>query len=252
MKRLSAFLSLLCLLVTPALARDMRLTIYDDGVSCPGNCDAHVVMNEADNGTRYAYRPDSSRAMPVACKLGEVCTICLGEADSSCMRVTYRGGGPPAGTFDFTPAFYKENCSRDDRPPTLKNQCRALNDQAAKHGYTKAINCIETPANPKCTAIISAARAAQDADIPKRNACLQQGESAYNKAQSDPNERRMNDCNYTLLLLGGTSGRHWHKLEPAACRPGTYVDKFGLDCCSSDIRFAAQNHPECEAFFVKQ
>jgi hypothetical protein len=50
-------------------------------------------------------------------------------------------------------------------------------------------------------------------------------------------------------MLGGSATKHWHLLLPAACREGTYVDRFGLDCCSADIRFAASNHPECAAFF---
>ena len=122
------------------------------------------------------------------------------------MKVTYRGGGPRAGTFDFTPAFYRENCPRDDAPAALKAQCKALDDLATKSGYTTSINCIETPENAKCTAIISAAKAAQNVDIPKREACLRQGKAAYNKAQSDPSERRSNSCNYTLSAIGG-SGR---------------------------------------------
>lgn len=250
-KTLLSSLSLWLALSASAFAGDMRLTIYDDGISCPGNCDSHVVMNTADNGTRHAYRPDSSRTNPAACRSGESCTICFGDADSSCMKVTYRGGGPRAGTFDFTPAFYRENCPRDDAPAALKAQCKALDDLATKNGYTTSINCIETPENAKCTAIISAAKAAQNVDIPKREACLRQGEAAYNKAQSDPSERRSNSCNYTLSAIGGSGEKHWRKLLPGACRPGTYVDQFGLDCCSADVRFAAQNHPECIGFFVK-
>src|SRR5690242_15808167 len=47
-----------------ASARDMRLTIYDDGIACPAGCDAHFVMNSSDNGTRYAFRPYSARDAP--------------------------------------------------------------------------------------------------------------------------------------------------------------------------------------------
>ena len=45
-----------------ALARDaiaMRLTMYDDGRSCPANCDAHVVFHSDDNGTPNAHLPGS-------------------------------------------------------------------------------------------------------------------------------------------------------------------------------------------------
>jgi len=75
------------------------------------------------------------------------------------------------------------------------------------------------------------------------------GERPYNLAQSDPKERRANNCNYSDLRLGGKPGKRWRLLLPAACRPGTFVDNFGLDCCSTDVRFAAANHPECRSFF---
>jgi hypothetical protein len=229
----------------------MKLTIYDDGISCPANCDAHFVMNPADNGTRYAHSSESSRTAPKRCTVGSSCVICFGEPDSSCMTATYRGGGPAKGRFDFTPAFYQVNCSRTDIPTALTAECTSLNQAAVKLHYTKKLNCIAMPDNPKCATIISAAKAMQDADIPKREKCLPD-EDAYNKAQSDPKEKRTNQCNYSLLLLGGKGRKHWHRLLPAACRPGTYVDQYGLDCCNADVRFAAANHDECVRFFVPQ
>jgi hypothetical protein len=250
MRGVLILLSALLLTMVTAHAREMRLTIYDDGISCPSNCDAHFVMNSADNGTRHAYRPDTGPSAPKPCKNGEECTICFGETSNSCMRAIYRGGGPKTGTFDFTPAFYAANCSRDDVPDALKRQCQSLDRAAANHGYTTAVNCFNSPDDPKCSAVISAAKVAQQADIPKRAECLRMGEAAFNKAQTNLEERRTNACNYSLLLLGGSGARHWHKLLPAACREGTYVDQFGLDCCSADIRFAANNHPECKAFFL--
>ena len=71
-KTLLSSLSLWLALSASAFAGDMRLTIYDDGISCPGNCDSHVVMNTADNGTRHAYRPDSSRRTPPPAGLARV------------------------------------------------------------------------------------------------------------------------------------------------------------------------------------
>ena len=232
-------------------ARDMQLTIYDDGLSCPNNCDAHVVLNDADNGTRQAFNPNSSRNSPSRCVSGEPCTICFSDPDNSCMSALYRGAGPAKGRFDFTPAFYDANCPRTDIPSALSDQCKALDRAAAKLGYATAINCFDTPRDPKCAAVIGEAKDAQQADIPKRAQCLSMGETAYNKAQSDPRERRSNGCDYTLLPLGGNSHSHWRKLLPAACRPDTYVDPFGLDCCSSSVRFAAANHPECLSFFPR-
>jgi hypothetical protein len=64
MPTLIAIIAMLPILAWPAHARDMKLTIYDDGLSCPGNCDSHVVMFRTDNGTRFAFRPDSTRTNP--------------------------------------------------------------------------------------------------------------------------------------------------------------------------------------------
>jgi hypothetical protein len=230
-------------------AREMQLTIYDDGRSSPGDCDAHVVFYPSDNGTRYAFQPSSSRLNPAACVEGNLCRICFGEADSSCMDALYRGGGPKAGRFDFTPAFYQANCSRTDIPAALRAQCDSLDSAAKKLKYSTAINCFLTPNDAKCVKATEQASAAQAADMPKYNSCIALGQTKFNAAQSDPKERRSNECNYSALALGGHPGNRWRLLLPAACRPGTYVDQFGLDCCSSDVRFAAANHPECRAFF---
>lgn len=238
-------------MLTGAHAREMKLTIYDDGISCPENCDAHVVFNPSDNGTRFAFAPGSSRARPSKCETGSICTICFGEADNTCMNARFRGGGPRAGTFDFTPAFYRDNCPRSGIPAALKRQCRSLDSAVKKTGYLQRMNCFATPDHPKCAATFAAAQAAQDGDIPKRERCIALGEAAYNAAQHDPAERRANNCNYTQLPLGGSGTRRWRKLLPGACRSGTYVDPYGLDCCSGDVRFAAANHPECIAFFPK-
>ena len=249
--RIAAVAALSVVSVSLAVARDMKPTIYDDGISCPGGCDAHVVLNPSDNGTRYAYASGSPRGAPQPCKAGEACTICFDDSDASCMSATYRGAGPPSGTFDFTPAFYAANCGRAEVPAALKAQCGALDRAAAKLGYTTRINCFLSPDHAKCRAVMDRAKADQSRDVPKREACLGLGEAAYNAAQSDPDERRTNACNYSLSLRGGRPGRQWHLLLPAACRPGTYVDRFGLDCCSGDVRFAASNHPECASFFPR-
>jgi hypothetical protein len=242
---------LLVLLASPAGAREMRLTIYDDGASCPANCDAHFVMNQADNGSRFAFRPGSSRIQPQRCALNDECTICFEESDDSCMNARYRGGGPAAGTFDFTPAFYEANCARQDIPDALRDQCDSLDDAVAGLGYSARTNCFLTPDDDQCRAAVAAAAAAQQADLPKFQRCLAIGEEAYNNEQTDPREKRTNACAYTLLKLGGSNQRRWHLLLPAACRPGTFVDRFGLDCCSRDLRFAASVHPECTTFFPR-
>lgn len=237
----------------PAQARTMGLTIYDDGISCPAGCDAHVVINAADNGTGNAFSADSSRSSPRPCRNGEVCNICFTDAANSCMQAIYRGGGPPVGKFDFTPAFYDQNCSRTDIPAALKTQCAALDNAATSSGYQSAINCIGNAGAPACVDLITKARQLQDQDRPERDKCLSLGESAYNAQQSDPNKRRSNACNYTQARLGGPNakGVRWRKLMPAACREGTFVGRDGLDCCSTNVRFAASVNPECRKFFPR-
>jgi len=243
--------ALLIASTAPAAAREIKLTIYDDGMSCPANCDAHVVLNPEDNGTRFAFRPDSVRQAPQPCVVGESCRICFSDGDDTCMTATYRGGGPPKGTFDFTPAFYAANCGQIDIPAALRKQCAALDAAVVRDGYDRRIDCFTAPTDPKCVDVTAKAKAARDLDVPKRQQCLRLGEDVYNRAQAKPTDRRTNECNYSLLRLGGTPGRKWHMLLPGACREGTFVDRFGLDCCSADLRFAAENHPECLSFFPK-
>ena len=227
----------------------MRLTIYDDGRSCPADCDAHVAINSSDNGSRYAFLPTSSRAAPLPCVAGEDCKICFNDADDSCMTVRYRGGGPSVGTFDFTPAFYKAFCSRTELPAELSKQCRELDAAVASLKYLNRIDCFEHGDDTRCQRPLALARSAQATDEPKRLLCLKIGEADYNRRQSNPNERRANDCEYSDLQLGGTAKKRWRVLLPAGCRKGTYVGQSGLDCCSDDLRFAASVHPECVNFF---
>lgn len=232
-------------------ARDMQLTIYDDGRSCPGGCDAHVVINRADNGSRYAFSPDSTRQAPRVCRNGEACTICFGESDSSCMTATYRGGGPPPGKFDFTPAFYDGHCARSDVPNALRTQCDALDRAVQRRGYGSRINCFADTGHPACTELLRKAAEAQSADAVKRDECLQLGEANFNARQSDGRQRRSNGCDYSQQRLGGpnSNGVRWRILLPGACRPNTGVGRDGLDCCSANMRFAASVHPECSAYF---
>ncbi|WP_163230713.1 hypothetical protein [Caulobacter rhizosphaerae] len=256
-RHLLAAFALLAFLMTapaPSLAvasaqKTMKLTIYNDGLSCPGGCDAHVVLNPADNGTRYAFRPDSARNAPKKCLKGQSCQICFGEADGSCMTALYRGGGPPVGTFDFTPAFYKAECGKPANPEALRLQCKALDQTVSQRGYDKRINCFLQVDHPKCQDVLQKARAAQAVDTPKRAQCLAIGEAAYNKKQTDPKERRALDCNYTELSLGGSGTKHWRRLLPGACPAGAFVGQDGLDCCTVDVRYAAHVHRECALLY---
>ena len=43
-----------------ATAEEIKLTIYDDGKSCPAGCDAHVVFHQSMNGTELAHALGSS------------------------------------------------------------------------------------------------------------------------------------------------------------------------------------------------
>jgi hypothetical protein len=63
-----------------AIARDMKFTIYDDGRSCPADCDAHFVMNAENKGTGQAFRSGSWRRRPEKCVSGKDCTICFEES----------------------------------------------------------------------------------------------------------------------------------------------------------------------------
>lgn len=51
------------ILAAPARA-DFKITVYPDGASGPGGCDAHVVFKPKYNGTRAAFNPASSRTNP--------------------------------------------------------------------------------------------------------------------------------------------------------------------------------------------
>ena len=234
-------------------ARDMKLTVYADGHSCPGGCDAHVVINAADNGTRQAFAPGSSRQSPQRCQTGATCTICFGEGNDTCMQALYRGAGPPAGTFDFTPAFYDANCGFSGIPGALARQCADLDASVRSRGYDSRINCFVQPADPRCSAALADAQARRTADEPKRQRCLAIGQAAFNAEQNDTRERRSNACSYSAERLGGpnSKGVKWRVLLPAACPEGSFVGRDGLDCCSSSTRFAAGIHPECSVFFPR-
>ena len=237
-------------IAAPAGAKPFRITIYDDGKSCPGNCDAHVVLNAKDNGTAHAFLTSSSRSKPAPCLSGKPCRICFDKASTSCMTATYRGSGPDQGTFDFTPAFFAQNCDTSNTPPQLARYCKEMEASIARNGYDKRVNCIKHPRHRQCRSVMRQARKAKRRDSKIRNLCISQGEAIFNQNQSGDQTRRIYGCNYSLLSLGGNGkGKVWKKLQPGACRKDTYVGARGLDCCSEDPRLAAHLHGECEAFY---
>lgn len=250
----ASLLLLTCLLygasssLTAPQATNMIATIYDDGKSCPNNCDAHVVFAQRHNGTRNAFDPASSRSTPKKCDLGQQCKICFSENESSCMLATYRGSGPPAGRFDFTPAFYEENCPNPNLPAVFARQCREA--QPAMARLKKQINCVTNPEHAKCKTMMQAAARRKAADEIVYNECKTLGEPAFNqKYKNQPRMQRSNDCVYEKLSLGG--GGRWRRLLAGACRAGTYVGRDGLDCCSENLYAAALFGRECRGFFVQ-
>lgn len=246
----------LCLSVpsNDASAGDMRATMYADGLACPGDCDAHVVFAAKHNGTRNAFAPPlDSRAAPKKCVRGSPCIICFDDSESSCMEALYRGNGPHADTFDFTPAFYVAECTRGDIPPQLAAKCRELDAAVRKSGYGDRVNCLATPGVAVCTAIVEKAQRQKREDAALRDACLRDGEVGFNARQSDSSKQRALGCNYEKIGTGGPNshGKTWRRLLPGACRAETYVGRDGLDCCSDQVFVAAALHPECSSYYLR-
>jgi hypothetical protein len=232
----------------------MRATLYDDGLACPGNCDAHVVFAPSHNGTRNAFKPPlANRANPTPCAVGEMCMICFDDTDSSCLEVLYRGAGPHRGAFDFTPAFYSKSCALRDLPAALREECDGLQSEVRRLGYDRRTNCFATPSDPHCDGIIERAESQKASDTVEREACLRESENAYNARQTNTAKQRALNCNYERFGTGGpnSKGKTWRRLLPGACRQGTYVGRDGLDCCSNNPLAAVALHPECSIYFPK-
>lgn len=238
------------ILISPQVhAESMRLTIYDDGRSCPAGCDAHVVFHKTLNGSIFAHDPSRSPAPFKECAKNSLCQICFdNRSSSSCMTVMYRGNGPHPKTFDFTPEFYKQNCSNPAIPTQLKDQCESL-AKAAK-SLDGRINCISNPSDPKCIALMKTANSLQAADIPLYDECKRDGEPKFNSTRPKA-QQRSNDCAYEKKGTGGpnSSGKTWKRLLPGACRPGTFVGRDGLDCCSGNIFADGPLGIECKGFY---
>ncbi len=230
------------------------LTSYDDGRSCPGDCDAHVVFHSSHNGSANAFAPAAGddpladRADADArkkCVRGEACAICFNTENASCLVTTYRGSGPPRKRFDVTPAFLKEWCGREPLPATLAAKCESHMAAAAR--LAAKTNCIATPEDPACVDAMSAAIAAKEEDTPRYNQCKAMGQSAYNAAQEDDALKREHGCAYWA------NRRHpsdeWILLTPGACKEGYYVGRDGLDCCSADPVQAAIDPLECSPYY---
>jgi hypothetical protein len=232
-------------------AQNMIPTTYDDGKSCPNNCDAHVVFHPSVNGTRNAFDPSSSRESPRKCVKGQLCKICFSQQADSCMLAMYRGAGPDVDRFDFTPAFYEENCSKPQLPLAFARKCRTA--EAAIANLRTQINCIEQPTHEKCRPMMDVVVRRKAADDLLYAECKQMGEAAFNqKYKTRPAVQRSNDCEYEKLSTGSNShGQRWRRLLDGTCNAGSYVGKDGLDCCSGSLFSTALLESECRGFYVR-
>jgi len=234
--------------VQSAFAADVRLTIYDDGLSCPANCDAHVVFHHTLNGTEFAHDPKSTQGSFTKCTPGVVCRLCLQSGGRQCLEAIYRGGGPSPMTFDFTPAFYSQACEGNPSQPSLAAKCKALKKAAAE--LAGRTNCIATPNVKECAALIEAATNARRADRVNYDQCIKEGQATYNAARPKREQRTLR-CAYERFGKGGpnSKGTTWKKLLPGACRDGTLVGRDGLDCCSGNTFADGPLGRECAAFY---
>lgn len=234
--------------VLPANAELIRLTIYDDGLSCPAECDEHVVFHPSLNGTQFAHKPTTIVAPFAKCVDGETCRICLESGGKQCLETTYRGDGPSPKTFDFTPAFYLKACAGQPQQVSLQNKCNELRN-AAK-ALDGRVNCIAEPNAANCELIIEAARKLQLADRIDYQSCLAIGQTKFNSNRIKEEQRSIK-CAYERYGTGGpnSKGVTWKKLLPGACRNGTFVGRDGLDCCSGNTLSDGPFAHECRPFY---
>jgi hypothetical protein len=162
----------------------------------------------------------------------------------------FRGNGPGKNTFDLTPAFYKEWCTKENLPKALKKKCNQLKKNKKK--LDGRINCINNSQNKLCIQLIEQAIKIKSKDQPLYEECKRIGQTAYNEARSD-SEKRTNDCAYEYESNGGpnSNGLTWKKLLPGACREGTFVGRDGLDCCSGEKFVDAALDLECKLFYPR-
>lgn len=228
-------------------AETIRLTLYSDGLSCPSNCDAHVVFSNELNGTQYAHQPGTQYNK---CVRDEQCRICIQSGERQCIQTIYRGVGPGKMTFDFTPAFYQDACAGNPAQPAMATKCIELKNAAKR--LEGRVNCITTPNEAPCIDIIARAKAAHELDLPKLQQCRAMGQDIYNRG-NPPTEKRRNNCTYEYKGTGGPNSRGttWRKLLPAACRAGTYRGRDGLDCCAGDTIEDGPMGLECIGFYPK-
>jgi hypothetical protein len=248
MLRFVAALPMSILALSPfSFAGDAKLTIYDDGLSCPASCDAHVVFKASLNGTAHAHLPGTSED---PCINGRDCEVCFTHDGRQCITVMYRGGGPGEHTFDFTPSFYQQWCELADIPDRLEQQCGKLREAAAS--LDGRVNCIAQPDHALCAEMMATAQQAQLADRAIYEECKRVGQSAYNAGRPRA-EQRAHGCAYEAESNGGpnSNGLTWKRLMPGACRHGTFVGRDGLDCCSGIPMADGPLGIECRIYYPR-
>ena len=228
----------------------VKLTIYDDGKSCPSHCDAHVVFKSDLNGTKYAHKPSASNQAFAKCQLNQQCEICFDDEAQECLVTMYRGSGPGENTFDLTPKFYEQWCVKSDIPALLASKCADLTRTAST--LSGRVNCIKHPEQTQCLALMLAAKQAREADLILYNQCKLEGQKQFNKGKSSASKRK-HGCAYEYESTGGPNSRglKWKKLLPGACRDDTFVGRDGLDCCSGNEFVDAALGRECRIFYPK-
>lgn len=215
-------------LATAVRARDLQgqdelhATCYDDGASCPGDCDEHVVANNATNGSARFHAPGSTPGRWRDCRNGQDCEVCFGDDPADCITVTYRGTGPDAGRADFTASFWEELCAVEDLPETLDDECDRIED--GSEGLS-AISCLEQPDAPGCEGRVPTdeERTAAQREVAD---CLAERNNSWRCYYRGPN---------------GT-------LSAGACENGA-VNSSGWDCCSGD-RFHDACVTGCGDYYV--
>ncbi len=248
--RIFAISLFLLLFAHQSSAETVRLTVYDDGMSCPGECDAHVVFHPSMNGTEFAHDPATPKTPYLKCTNGAQCEICFSSGKQQCLTVLYRGAGPTKNTFDLTPAFYDQACPTASTHPALESKCREIAKAAAS--LSGRINCIRETAHQQCKTLIDGETLKREADQPHFELCRKLGEAKFNATQVE-SKRRSNDCAYEATGTGGpnSKGTTWRKLLPGACRPGTFVGRDGLDCCNGNPSSDGPLGIECRGFYPK-
>ena len=249
-KRLGLLVCAFMLLGGMANAETTQITIYDDGASCPGGCDSHVVFSPSFNGTKFAHEPSSAAPDFKKCSNGSACEVCFDGDSSQCLTVTYRGSGPPKGRFDFSAAFFKERCSQSGLPQALARECAGMARNSQQ--WAQRTNCIANPTSPACVDVMKQARDAREQDAPLFARCKELGQEAFNRTV-EPAQQRSDACAYEKVGTGKNSnGDTWRRLLPAVCNAGTFVGRDGLDCCSGEaLTDRAYGTRECAAFYPK-